>query len=363
MNHARQADCEIEIACRSDGTILGMRGEVFVDLGAYVRTNGLIQPRTLAQCLTGPYRVPNVRMTSTALLTNKTPSGTYRAPGRYEGVVLLRAADRAGGARPRDRQRRDAAPQPDRRRRNAVPAAAAGAGRSRRSIPNATAATIARRSTAASPSSAGRKSARCRAARSTAAITASPSPALSREAAPGRRRRRGSNWKRTARCRCMSARPAVGQGLETVMAQIAADTLGLPLGQVRVFHGSTPFLDEGYGAFASRSTVLGGSAVFEAAKALLDKIRAAAAARLGVAAEQIELADGRARAQRRTLACLRRAGERTGCGSTPAFANDNRLTYTYGSAAAHVAVDPGTGRCRAARLSRRRGCRPHRQSR
>jgi aerobic carbon-monoxide dehydrogenase large subunit len=52
---------------------------------------------------------------------------------------------------------------------------------------------------------------------------------------------------------------AVGQGLETVMAQIAADTLGLPLGQVRVLHGSTPFLEEGYGAFASRSTVLGGS--------------------------------------------------------------------------------------------------------
>ena len=76
MNHARQADCEVEIACRRDGTILGLRGEVFVDLGAYVRTNGLIAPRTLAQCFTGPYRVPNVRMTSTALLTNKTPSGT-----------------------------------------------------------------------------------------------------------------------------------------------------------------------------------------------------------------------------------------------------------------------------------------------
>jgi Molybdopterin-binding domain of aldehyde dehydrogenase len=58
---------------------------VFVDLGAYVRTNGLIAPRNVAQCFTGPYRVPNVRMTSTALLTNKTPSGTYRAPGRYEG--------------------------------------------------------------------------------------------------------------------------------------------------------------------------------------------------------------------------------------------------------------------------------------
>jgi CO/xanthine dehydrogenase Mo-binding subunit len=71
---------------------------------------------------------------------------------------------------------------------------------------------------------------------------------------------------------------AVGQDLETVMAQIAADTLGLPLGQVRVLHGSTPLLDEGYGAFASRSTVLGGSAVFEAANALIARIRAAAGA-------------------------------------------------------------------------------------
>ena len=79
-----QADCEVEIACRRDGTILGLRGEVFVDLGAYVRTNGLIAPRTLAQFFSGPYRVPNMRITSTALLTNKTPSGTYRAPGRYE---------------------------------------------------------------------------------------------------------------------------------------------------------------------------------------------------------------------------------------------------------------------------------------
>jgi aerobic carbon-monoxide dehydrogenase large subunit len=126
------------------------------------------------------------------------------------------------------------------------------------------------------------------------------------------------------------------------MAQIAADTLGLPLGQVRVSHGSTPFLDEGYGAFASRSTVLGGSAVFEAANALLTKIRAAAGARLGCAAEKVELADGWARApDGRSLTFAELAAE--GLRVTTAFGNNNRLTYTYGSAAAHIAVDPGTG--------------------
>ena len=94
------------------------------------------------------------------------------------------------------------------------------------------------------------------------------------------------NWRRTAcgsRARASDGAP-IGASVTAIVAGCgAADTLGLPLGQVRVLHGSTPFLDEGYGAFASRSTVLGGSAVFEAANALLAKIRAAAGARLGCA--------------------------------------------------------------------------------
>jgi carbon-monoxide dehydrogenase large subunit len=126
------------------------------------------------------------------------------------------------------------------------------------------------------------------------------------------------------------------------MAQIAADTLDIPLDQVRVFHGSTPFLAEGYGAFASRSTVLGGSAIFEAANALLTKIRDAAAARLGGMADQIELVDGRARvSDGRSVAFAELALD--GLRADATFSNNNKLTYTYGSAAAHVAVDTGTG--------------------
>jgi carbon-monoxide dehydrogenase large subunit len=136
---------------------------------------------------------------------------------------------------------------------------------------------------------------------------------------------------------------AVGQGLETVMAQIAADTLGIPLDQVCVFHGSTPYLQEGYGAFASRSTILGGSAVFEGAKALLEKIRTAAAARLDVSAAEVELVDGRARiSDGHSLSFAELAAE--GLRVDAVFSNNNKLSYSYGSAAAHVAVDPGTGR-------------------
>src|SRR5205085_76854 len=83
-NHARDGECELEIACERDGTIRGLRGLGAVDLGAYIRTNGVTAARNTAQVLTGPYRVPHVDFEIELFLTNKTPSGTYRGPGRFE---------------------------------------------------------------------------------------------------------------------------------------------------------------------------------------------------------------------------------------------------------------------------------------
>ena len=83
-NHARDAECDLEIACERDGTIRGLRGSGAADLGAYIRTNGVTAARNTAQVLSGPYRVPNIHFEMALLLTNKTPSGTYRGPGRFE---------------------------------------------------------------------------------------------------------------------------------------------------------------------------------------------------------------------------------------------------------------------------------------
>jgi carbon-monoxide dehydrogenase large subunit len=126
------------------------------------------------------------------------------------------------------------------------------------------------------------------------------------------------------------------------MAQIAADALEVPLDKVRVHHGSTTYLPEGFGSYGSRSTVMGGSAIVVAATALLEKFRAAAAARLGVAADALIVADAAASApdgRRITFADL--ADEKLTADG--AFSN-SKQTYTYGTAAAHVAVDPNTGR-------------------
>ena len=54
-NHARDVECELEIACDRDGTILALRGHAHADVGAYLRTNGATGARNVAQVLSGPY--------------------------------------------------------------------------------------------------------------------------------------------------------------------------------------------------------------------------------------------------------------------------------------------------------------------
>ncbi|HUC96955.1 MAG TPA: xanthine dehydrogenase family protein molybdopterin-binding subunit, partial [Candidatus Polarisedimenticolaceae bacterium] len=83
-NHSRENRCELEVAARNDGTILGFRAVVYGDMGAYVRTHGGLVPCSTAALLTGPYRIPNYRAKIHLVVTNKTGLGTFRAPGRYE---------------------------------------------------------------------------------------------------------------------------------------------------------------------------------------------------------------------------------------------------------------------------------------
>ena len=87
--HSRETECDLEIALDRDGTILGLRGDIWVDIGAYVRPNGMTPVRNVAQFTSGPYRVPNLHLKSHAMVTNKTPSGTYRGPGRFEGCFFM----------------------------------------------------------------------------------------------------------------------------------------------------------------------------------------------------------------------------------------------------------------------------------
>ncbi len=76
---------------------------------------------------------------------------------------------------------------------------------------------------------------------------------------------------------------SVGQGMETVIAQICADALGVDYRRVRVVHGQTDRIAFGMGTFASRVTVMTGEATRIAAAKLRAKAIAAAAGLLQIA--------------------------------------------------------------------------------
>ena len=85
---------------------------------------------------------------------------------------------------------------------------------------------------------------------------------------------------------------SLGQGIETVLGQIAADALGADPRSVRVTAGDTAAQPFGAGSWASRSTVVGGSAVHQAALAVRRRAIELAARVLEAAEEDLDLAGG-----------------------------------------------------------------------
>ena len=156
---------------------------------------------------------------------------------------------------------------------------------------------------------------------------------------------------------------SLGQGIETVLAQIAADALGVDPGVVHVTAGDTAAQPFGAGSWASRSTVVGGSAVHQAATAVRERALQLAARILEVAESDLDLAAGTITvrgdpAARLTLASIARAaepaarylrpGEPAGLTARRRF-EVARMTYPYGAHAALVEVDIGTGQVRVLR--------------
>ena len=337
-NHAREIDCELAIACERDGTILSLEGEIWVDAGAYMRASASIPPRSVAQSLCGPYRVPFVRITSHAMITNKTPTGTYRGPGRFEAEFfrerLLDMVARDLGI--------DAV---ELRRRNLVSPA-------EMPYPLPTLTSPERKSELDSGDYAMTLD-RC-----LAEIGWREKASLQGRLVDGRYHGLGvgcyvaggaAGPRETARITVEHdghvslyvGSTSVGQGLETICAQIASDALCVPIARIRVFHGSTSYVTEGFGSYHSRSTVMGGSAILLAADALKNRVREAAARRLGCSPENVTLGpELRASSGMRSLALRELASD--GLSAEEVFANQH-ITYSYGAAAAHVAVDARTG--------------------
>ncbi|KUE87528.1 4-hydroxybenzoyl-CoA reductase [Cupriavidus necator] len=85
----------------------------------------------------------------------------------------------------------------------------------------------------------------------------------------------------------------MGQGANTMLSQICAQELGIPLSHVTVMAPDTDTAPFCLGSLASRVTIIAGNALLRAAREARQKLLALAAEKLGVDAEQLEIADGR----------------------------------------------------------------------
>ena len=136
---------------------------------------------------------------------------------------------------------------------------------------------------------------------------------------------------------------AVGQGVETVFAQIAADALEMPIERIRhVYHGSTSTVSDGYGAYHSRSVVMGGSALLDATEKFQAAIREAAAKKLGCDAAAVTIEIDKVSGPGGKSVAL---AEFAGITAEGAFLN-KKHTYSFGAHAAHITVDPKIGEVR-----------------
>jgi len=336
--HARDAQCEIEIACTGDGAIRALRGTAYCDVGAYIRTNGLVAPRNIAQFFSGPYRIANIHLESSVQFTNKTPSGTYRGPGRYEADFFReRLFDLAAADLGIDRV--------EFRRRNLVPKSA---------MPYAVA-NITPYEAVTEYDSGNYVSTldTCLEKfdwRSKSQLAGRVSQGRYHGVAVGCFIEGGAAGpKENARIDLGSGgvvtvsvgSSAIGQGLETVFGQIAADALEMPFGKVKVRHGSTTLLREGYGSYHSRAMVMGGSAILDAAKGFRERLKRAAAKRWDCTPADTSIEDDRISGPGgRSIKFDELADD--GISADGSFANHHH-TYSYGAHAAHVAVDPVTG--------------------
>jgi xanthine dehydrogenase molybdenum-binding subunit len=87
----------------------------------------------------------------------------------------------------------------------------------------------------------------------------------------------------------------MGQGLSVVLAQVAAEELGLPVNNVHVLLSDTDLTPDGGPTTASRQTYMSGNAARYAASTLRDALKSVAAERMSIPPDQLQFEDGSVR--------------------------------------------------------------------
>ena len=347
-NHSRGQRHFVRAAVDREGRLLGLDDRFFHDQGAYIRTHAARVADLTAGMLPGPYRVPAYRVNGHFRLTNKTPAATYRSPGRYESTFV------------RERLMDAIAVQLELdpivvRRRNLIASHEMPYARSIDALGEEVVydfgdydklldKALDRFGWKDLQDSLAKR-------RSNGEMVGSGIGIFVEKSGLGPKDGVIVTALPDGTVEVLTGGASLGQGFETVMAQICADALCVHYQRIRVLHGRTDRIANGIGAHASRATVMTGSATYVAGQALREKSLAAAAEFLQIAAAELELVDGQIRQKDRPngpsmdLAELATQMEAAGKGplSAEGWHHTTHMNYPYGVHLAVVRVDPGTG--------------------
>ena len=343
-NHSRQQDHHVRAAVDRDGRILAIDDEFFHDQGAYIRTHGTRVADMTAGMLPGPYRVPAYRAVGHFRLTNKTPAATYRAPGRFEGTFvrerLLDAIAARLGLDPVTVRRRNLIAKTEMPYERPLDALGDQIVYDFGDYTALLDKTLAAVDWDGLHAGLGRRRAAGEAVGAGLAVFVEKSGLGPADAVQISVDGRGD-------AEVVTGGASLGQGFETVMAQICADALGVDYRRVRVIHGQTDRIENGVGAHASRATVMTGSATHIAATALRAKALEAAAPLMQRPATALDLADGVVSCKDQPGGASMTLGEIARAApaqlSAEGWYRTEHMNYPYGVHIAVVRVDRETG--------------------
>ena len=351
---------QVEVAASGEGRMLGVRGRCLHDVGAYI-PYGLIVSATALSSFPGPYALDALDLELDAVYTNMVPVTPVRGAGRPDACfVLERLADKVA-----HELRLDPA---DVRRRSFVTAAQMPYTTGLKGRDGKTPIVYDSGDYAACLELALSKVQNFR-ARQTAALAQGRYLGLGLSSCvedTGVGPYEGATIRIDVNGRVLVSSGAAvqGQGTRTIMAQIAADALGVDVECVTVELQDTDKFPLGMGAVGSRTAVMAGTATHNAAQLLREKVLASAAAMLGSGNKFLELEGGEARIvgepqSKVTLSAVAQRhagafGAPMPAGVAPdlsatAYAEFKGLAFANGTNVAEVEVDIDTGEVRVQR--------------
>lgn len=366
---ARDAVHRARLALDADGRFIALHADILGDLGAHPSNVGISPIAVSAMALPGPYRFEKAGARVRAVVTTTTPTGSYRGFGLPESTwtrerLIDEAARRLGHdpveLRLLNMVRPDEMPYPTRTWQVYDSGDYPHALRTLRDlVRNGTANGVAT-AYGTADSTANGDGRRRGVGFSCHVQMTGMGPSMEMKAAgilAGGFETAIVRMELDTSVVVTSGVAAMGQGIETSLAQVAADRVGVALDRVAVVLGdtsATPYSP--VGSIASRSLVVGGGALAQAATRLRDRIISIAAHQLEVAAEDLELVDEMVRVKGdpaahktlREIATSAWRGWDLPDGVSPGLEervtyDPPAYTYAYGAHAAAVAVDPETG--------------------